>query len=188
MTGNIVVARSLCSGRTGLSEETKLRIAAIVAIAALSCAACSTVTPVSKPTGPDRLDDASVRRFAAEQEAAWNGRDFDRFYSLCSPDAVFVSIHWRADGSITREQRTPQQDRSADERFFAAHPGKFIETDTIDSIKLSPNGLNARILGHATMRFATSEKGEMLNATTDQTVVLKDGHILSMGQTDTSER
>jgi hypothetical protein len=171
-----------------LSRETHLRRTSIVAIAALGCAACSTVVPLSQPPKPARLDDASVRQFAAEQEAAWNGRDFDHFYRLCTLDAVFVSIHWKADGSITREQRTPQQDRSAAERFFAAHPGKFSETDTIDSIKLAPDGLSARVLGHATMRFATNDKVEVLNATTDQTVVLKDGHILSMGQTNTSER
>jgi hypothetical protein len=171
-----------------LSREAQLRNASIVAIAALSCAACSTVIPLSKPPAPVRLDDASVRQFTAEQEAAWNGRDFDHFYRLCTPDAVFASIHWKADGSITREQRTPQQDRSAAERFFAAHPGKFSETDTIDSVKLAPDGLSARILGHATMRFATNDKVEILNATTDQTVVLKEGHILSTGQTNTSER
>jgi len=34
----------------------------------------------------------------------------------------------------------------------------------------------------------TKGKPQVLNAVTDQTVVLRDGHILSLGQTDVSER
>ncbi len=124
----------------------------------------------------------------AEQQAAWNARDFDHFYKLCSLDAVFVSIHWNGDGSITRQQRTPQQDRIAAEQFFSGHPGKFSETDTIDSIKIGPDGRSARVLGHGTMHFTAHDKTEVLNATTDQTVILKDGRVRSLGQISTMAR
>jgi ketosteroid isomerase-like protein len=155
---------------------------------ALVCAGCSIISPLSKPAAPARLDDATIRQFVTEQQAAWNARDFDHFYKLCSPDAVFVSIHWNGDGSITRQQRTIDQDRSAAQQFFASHPGKFSEIDTIDNIKIAPDGLSARVLGHGTMHFDAHGKVGVLNATTDQTIVLKDGRIHSLGQIDTTAR
>ncbi len=143
-----------------------------------------------KPSAPasTQLDESAVRSFESEQETAWNARDFDHFYGHCAPDAVFVSIHWNADGSITREQRTLLEDRAAAEKFFAAHPGKLSETDAIDSVQLAPDHRSARILGRGSMRFVTNGRDEILNATTDQTVVLRDGLILSLGQTRTFVR
>ena len=135
-----------------------------------------------------RLDDATIRKFVAEQEAAWNARDFEHYYRLCAPDAIFVSVHWNSDGSITREQRTLDEDRTSAQKFFANHPDNVVETDTIDSVTLTPDGLGAHVVGHGTIRFMTKGKPQVLNAVTDQTVVLRDGHILSLGQTDVSER
>lgn len=140
------------------------------------------------PKGPTRLDEAAIRAFVADEEAAWNARDFDHYYGLCTPDAAFISLHWNADGSITRDQRTVAEDRASAERFFASHPGKVVETDTIDSITMAPDGLSARVLGHGSIRFSSNGKPQVLNAVTDQTLILRDGRILSLGQTDVSER
>jgi ketosteroid isomerase-like protein len=140
------------------------------------------------PVAPPRLSDATIRAFVVEQEAAWNARDFDHYYSLCTPDAAFISLHWNADGSITREQRSAAEDRAGAQKFFASHTGKVTETDTIDSITIAPDGLSARVLGHGSIRFSTKGKPQVLNAVTDQTIILRDGHVLSLGQTDVSER
>jgi SnoaL-like protein len=147
------------------------------------------LAPAHTPKAPiPRLDDATIRKFVAEQEAAWNARDFDHYYSLCAQDAVFVSVHWNSDGSFTREQRTLDEDRTSAQKFFANHPDKVVETDTIDSVTVTPDGLSARVVGHGTIRFVAKGKPQVLNAITDQTVVLRDGHVLSLGQTDVSER
>jgi hypothetical protein len=189
MFRNIVCARSLCSGQWALSKEAKLQRSVVAIAVALICAGCSLFEKeTTPPSPPPRLDEATVRQFATEQQIAWNAQNFDHFYSLCAPDAVFVSIHWNSDGSITREQRTLEQDRAAAEHFFAGHPDKFIETDTIDSIKVAPDGFSARILGHQTARFVARGHQQVLHASTDQTVALRSGRLVSLGQTDTTER
>jgi nitrous oxide reductase accessory protein NosL len=170
------------------SREAHLRKVAAVALAGLLMNGCSVFRSLPPAPGPSQLDESAIRQFEANQETAWNTRDFDHFYAHCAPDAVFVSIHWNADGSITREQRTLLEDRAAAERFFAAHPGKLSEIDAIDSIQLAPDRRSARILGRGTVRFLTNGRGETLNASTDQTVVLRDGHILSLGQIRTFVR
>ena len=187
MMGNIDCAPALCSGRTVLSRKSGLRYLLSVA-AALACAACTLLVSPPPPKPTPRLDEPTIRKFIAEQETAWNARDFDHYYSLCAPEAVFVSVHWNADGTITRDQRTAADDRASAQRFFANHPGKVTEIDSIDSIKTAPDGLSARILGHGSIRFLANGKPQVLNAITDQTVILRDGHVLSLGQTDVSER
>ena len=135
-----------------------------------------------------RLDEPMVRAFAANQEAAWNAHDFDRYYATCAPEAQFVSVRWNADGSITRETRTPQEDRAAAEKYFKGHPGKFTEVAEIDRIEITPDGHSAHVLGHQTARIEGAGKPSVLRATTEQTLVLRDGRVLSLGQTDTAVR
>ena len=187
MTGNIDCTLALCSGQRVRSGNSLLRSLAIGVVVLMS--ACSIFPhPAATPTATPRLNEATIRAFVAEEEAAWNARDFDHYYSLCTQDAAFISLHWNADGSITREQRSPAEDRASAQKFFANHTGKVVETDTIDSITIAPDGLSARVLGHGTIRFLTNGKPEVLNAVTDQTVVLRDGHVFSLGQTNVSER
>jgi hypothetical protein len=159
----------------------------IAAAVALVCGACSVFGGLSTPKVA-RLDETTVRAFAASQEAAWNEHNFDRYYATCAPDAVFISVRWNADGSITRETRTPQEDRAAAERYFKAHPGKFTEVGEIDRIEIAPDGLSAHVVGHQTARIEGSPKPSVLRATTEQTVVLRQGRLLSLGQTDTAVR
>ena len=135
-----------------------------------------------------RLDEPEVRAFAQSQESAWNAHDFDRFYATVAPDAVFVSVRWNEDGTITRETRTPQEDRAAAERYFKAHPGKFTETAEIDRIEIAPDGLSAHVVGHQTAHIEGPPKPSVLRATTELTVVLRQGRLLSLGQTDTAVR
>lgn len=164
-----------------------MRRVAIAAGVALVCGACSIMGGLKAPTVA-RLDEPMVRAFAAGQEAAWNAHDFDRYYATVAPDAVFVSVRWNADGSITKETRTPQEDRAAAERYFKTHPGKFSEIAEIDRIDIAPDGLSAHVEGHQTARIEGSPKPSVLRATTEQTVVLRQGRLLSLGQTDTAVR
>ena len=135
-----------------------------------------------------RLDEPAVRAFAANQEAAWNAHDFDRYYATVAPDAVFVSVRWNADGSITKETRTPKEDRTAAEHYFQTHPGKFTEVAEIDRIEIAPDGLSAHVVGHQTARIEGTPKPSVLRAATEQTIVLRQGRLLSLGQTDTAVR
>jgi hypothetical protein len=159
----------------------------IAAGAALLCGACSLVGQRDTPKIA-KLDEPTVRAFATDQEAAWIAHDFDRYYAICAPDAVFVSVHWNGDGTITRETRTPAEDRAAAEKYFKSHPGKFTADAQIDRIEIAADGLSAHILGHETARIGDAPKPNVLRATTEQTVVLRAGRLLSLGQTDTSVR
>jgi ketosteroid isomerase-like protein len=170
-----------------LSKEDVLRRVSIAAAVALVCGACSVFGGLGAPKVA-RLDEPAVRAFAASQEAAWNAHDFDRFYATVAPDAVFVSVRWNADGSITRETRTPQEDRAAAEHYFKTHPGKFTELADIDRIEIAADGLSAHVVGHQTARIEGSPKPSVLRATTEQTVILRGGRLLSLGQTDTAVR
>lgn len=163
-----------------------MRRVAIAAGIALVCGACAMIGPGTPKAA--RLDEPMVRAFAASQEAAWNAHDFNSFYATCAPDAVFVSVRWNADGTITRETRTPQEDRAAAERYFKTHPGKFSEVAEIDRIEIAPDGLSAHVVGHQTARIDGPPKPSVLRATTEQTVVLRQGRVLSLGQTDTAVR
>jgi|SRR5579871_4207637 len=163
-------------------EGVFLRAAAIAVWVALAASGCALI---GAPNGKDaaKLDEAGIRAFRASEEAAWVAHDFGHYYALCAPDAVFVSVRWNADGTFSRERRTAAEDRAAAEAFFGKHPGKFTESDAIDRIVIAPDGQSARILGHEIARVE-GERGAM-RATTEETVVLRGGRILSLGQTDT---
>jgi len=159
---------------------------AVAAWAAFLLGACSLVEHFDAPKIA-KLDEPTVRAFASNQQAAWIAHDFDRFYASCAADAVFVSVRWNADGSITRQRRTPAEDRAAAEKYFKSHPGKFTEVAAIDRIEIAPDGLSARIISRETARIADAKPG-VLRATTEQTVVLRNGRLMSLGQTDTAVR
>jgi len=142
-------------------------------------------------TAPDgqniaHLDEAAVRAFAADEQAAWNAHDFDRYYARCAPEAVFVSVRWNPDGTITHETRTREQDRASAERFFKEHPGHFSESDAIDRIVIAPDGQSARIIGHETARIEGVR--DVMRATTEQKLAIRSGHVLLLSQTDTQVR
>lgn len=165
-------------------KEGSLRLQAI-AVFVISLSGCALLDEVRGPRVV-HLDEAAVRAFAADEQSAWNAHDFDRYYSLCAPGAVFVSVRWNPDGSITHVSRSPEQDRANAEQFFHDHPGKFTETDDIDRIVIAPDGQSARILGHSTATIAGERA--VLRATTEQIVVIRGGRVFSLGQTDTAVR
>jgi hypothetical protein len=170
---------------TDLSEVDMRQILSVMALA-LFVAACSLMPDFGPRLA--RLDEPTVRTYMKSQTEAWVAHDFDRFYGLFSPGAQFVSVRWNGDGTITHERRTLDEDRAAAEAYFRLHPGKFTESDAIDRIAIAPDGLSARILGHDTAHIAGTGRPEVLHASTEQTVVLKNGRILSLGQTDTAAR
>jgi len=162
-----------------------LRKETIAALAVLFVGACALVSPARGPM-IEHLDEVTVRAFLASEQAAWNAHDFDRYYALCAPDATFLSVRWNGDGSITRKMRTLEEDRAEAEHYFKDHPGRFSETDAIDRIVIARDGRSARILGHETARIE-GERGT-LRATTEETVVLRNGRALCLGQIDTQVR
>jgi hypothetical protein len=163
-----------------------VRRLAVAASAAFLAAACATAPEDPAPKAAS-LDEKTVRDFAASERAAWVAHDYDLYYALCAPDALFVSVRWNPDGTITREHRTPREDRDQAEHFFAVNPGKFDETDVIDNIQIAPDGLSAKITGHQTAHIDGSP-GVVLRASTEETIVVREGRVRSMGQTDTAVR
>jgi hypothetical protein len=164
-----------------------LRRIAIAVATALFGTSCS-ILPLDVWFGPSKLDEHAVRSFAESERTAWIAHDYESYYGLAAPEASYTSVRWNADGSITRERRTPVEARQAAELYFRAHPGKFNEIDTIDRIEIAPDGLSARIEGHAVARIEKPGKDDVLRATTEETVVLRRGKIYSLGQTDTAVR
>jgi hypothetical protein len=170
-----------------MSEEAQLRRIAIAAATVLFGAGCS-VLPIDSWFGPSRLDEHTVRAFAECERSAWIAHDYDSYYGLAAPEASYVSVRWNADGSITREKRSPGEARKAAEEYFRVHPGKFSETDTIDRVEIASDGRSAKIVGHAVATIEKPGKDDVLRAATEETIVLRHGRLYSLGQTDTAVR
>jgi hypothetical protein len=132
------------------------------------------------------LTEASVRGFLGRQAAAWDRRDFDGYYAMAAPDAVFVTIHPGADGRTVREQTDPAADRAEAERLFARITG-YAGSERILRIVIAEDGRSARVFGEETARFVQDGRPRHLCSRTEQRLVLRAGRILSLGQTDRAE-
>jgi uncharacterized protein (TIGR02246 family) len=134
------------------------------------------------------LNEAAVRAFVARQEAAWNARDVAAFFATFTPDAVFVDQARDSHGGITANGRsTLLQAKVQAGRFVAKN--RFSETSTVDRVVIAPDGRSARVFGHERSRIESPGRApRTLCAETDQTLVLRNGRLLSRGQTDTDVR
>lgn len=132
-----------------------------------------------------RLRERAVRNFVDRQERLWVQRDFDGYFALAAPEAVFVTERRAADGTITSERETVPESRRAAEQAFATLDG-FSETSFVDRVEIAPDGRSATVLGHEEAEVVRGAVRKRLCATTEQKLVLRKGHILSLGQTDRS--
>ncbi|HEX4737517.1 MAG TPA: hypothetical protein VH331_08145 [Allosphingosinicella sp.] len=145
--------------------------------------AVTVATIAAHPAPLHRLTERTVRAFVEHQERLWNRRDFADFFALTAPEAVFTTERRAPDGTIRVERETVVQSRRSAEQAFAAI-SEFREKATIDRIEIAPDGRNARIVGHEEADVLRAGGRRRLCADTEQGLVLREGRILSLGQTD----
>lgn len=160
-----------------------LATAGLVALLILAAQA-ATAAPLAAHAVPG-LTEPAVRAFVARQEAAWNARDAPGFAATFTADAVFVDQSRNPGGGVTPNgSSTRAQAIAQARRFFAAAP--FHEDAVIDRIEIAADRRAARVVSHA---VATVEpKGRPARrfcASTEQSLVLAGGRILSKGQVQT---
>jgi uncharacterized protein (TIGR02246 family) len=131
------------------------------------------------------LTEPAVRAFITHQEAAWNARDATGFAATFTLDAVFVDQSQNPGGGVTPNgSSTRTQAMVQAKRFFAAAP--FHEDAAIDRIEIAADGRTARVISHAVS--VVEPKGRPKRrfcASTEQSLVLSAGRILSKGQVQT---
>lgn len=130
-----------------------------------------------------RLTEHDIRDFVARQERLWVRRDFDGYFALAAPEAVFVTERRAADGAVTSEQESVAESRRAAERAFASLDG-FSEKSFVDRVRIAPDGRSAIVLGHEEAELVRGAVRKHLCAATEQKLVLRKSRILSLGQTD----
>lgn len=128
------------------------------------------------------LTEASVRQYLAAQEKAWNGRRLDAYFSGFTPDAVFVDQHRTPEETIVYGRSGLAKAKAAAQRFLASATSS--ERGSVRSIRISPSGREARVLGFEVSTVSTGGRVRRVCAQTDQTLVLSGGRVLSKGQTD----
>lgn len=135
---------------------------------------------LAAPAFAASLTDASVRRFLAEQEQAWNARRLDAYFARFTPDAVFVD-----------QTRTPKEvivyGRSslAEARAVARKAtSTSTERGTVRRIAIAADGRSAKVTGYEVTTIVSAGRTRKVCAETEQTLVLQGGRILSKGQTD----
>ena len=128
------------------------------------------------------LTEASVRRYLAAQEKAWNERRLDAYFAGFTPDAVFVDQHKTPEETIVYGRSGLAQARAAAQRFLATATSS--ERGAVRSIRIAPSGREARVLGFEVSTVTSGRRVRRVCAQTDQTLVLSGGRVLSKGQTD----
>lgn len=131
------------------------------------------------------LTEPAVRAFVARQEAAWNARDAVGFAATFTADAVFVDQSRNPGGGVTPNgSSTRAQAIAQAKRFFAAAP--FHEEAAIDRIEIAADGRTARVVSHAVATVeAKGRPARRFCASTEQSLVLAAGRLLSKGQVQT---
>jgi len=131
------------------------------------------------------LTEAAVRDFVARQEQAWNAGALDRFFAGFAPDAQFTDQAFvGADkppvpyGTSTLAQAHAQSRR-------ALAKSRSREAGRIISLRLAPDGRSAQVVSRITTTLETGGKVRRLCASRGQAVILRDGRLVSRGQTDT---
>lgn len=143
-------------------------------------AAC--VAAFAGPAFAAGLTEASVRRYLAAQEKAWNERRLDSYFAGFTPDAVFVDQHKTPEETIVYGRSGLAQAKAASRRFLATSTSA--EHGTVRSIRIAPSGRTARVLGFEVSTVTSGGRVRRVCAETDQTLVLAGGRVLSKGQTD----
>lgn len=134
------------------------------------------------PVRAEGLTEASVRRYLAAQEQAWNARRIDAYFAGFTADAVFVDQHRTPEETIVYGRSSLGEAKAAARRFLAASTS--VERGSVRSLRIAPSGASARILGFEVTTVTTGARVRKVCAETDQTLVLVAGRVLSKGQTD----
>lgn len=137
---------------------------------------------VAAPAAAQGLTETAVRRFLADQEAAWNARRLDAYFAGFTPDAVFVDQHRTPKETIVYGRSTLAEAKAAARRFLQTATS--VETSTVRSLRIAPGGRTARVLGFEVSTVTTGGRVRRVCAETDQTLVWSNGRVLSKGQTD----
>lgn len=154
-----------------------MRAHLIVAIAAMPFPGAAAAPPTHQITKP------AVRAFVARQEALWNSRDLAGFFALAAPEAVFVTERTGANGRVAVERETAAESRRSAERAFATI-SRFRESTSIERIEIAADGLSARVFGREQAEVTRGGATLRLCAETEQSLILRAGTILTLGQTD----
>lgn len=130
------------------------------------------------------LTDAAARAFVARQEAAWNAGALDRFFAGFTPDARFTDQAYVGDKPpVPYGTSTLAQARAQSRRMLARGPSR--EAGRIVSLRLGADGRSAQVVSRVATTLQSDGKTRRLCASRGQALVLRDGRILSTGQTDT---
>jgi hypothetical protein len=141
---------------------------------------------IDRVFGPSKIDEEAARAFITQQEAAWNAHDFQKFYALCAPEAQFTTKHVSIEGRIDWERHNVAEDWAAASAFFAAHSDAFREQDAIDRIDIAADGMSAHVVTQESAELGDKTRKARFHATTEQTLVLRHGRILSLGENKTT--
>lgn len=138
--------------------------------------------------GEVKLTERLAKAFVASQESAWNAKDARAFSTTFVADAQFVDQARDSHGGVTRNgESTLSEMVNQARRFFSR--SQFHETEFVDQVIIAADGRSAKIIGHEVIQIVTSGGAQRsLCAQTQQTVSLRNGRILSHGQTDTDVR
>ena len=130
------------------------------------------------------VTDATARAFVARQEAAWNGRDLDRFFGAFTPEARFTDQAYVGDKPpVPYGTSTLAQARTQSRRMLAK--GASRETGRVVSVRVAPDGRSAQVVSRITTSLQAAGKTRRLCASRGQALVVRGGRLLSTGQTDT---
>lgn len=136
------------------------------------------------PAAAAGLTEAQVRKFVADQEAAWNAKRLTAYFAAFMPDATFVEQTKTPKETIVYGRSSVAKAREVSRKAIAK--STMTERNTIRRVILAPDGRSAQVLGWKVTTITTAGKVRTACAETDQTLTLtlQGGRILSKGQTD----
>lgn len=137
---------------------------------------------LAAPASAAGLTEASVRKFLADQEQAWNARRLDAYFAAFTPDAVFVDQTRTPKEVIVYGRSSVAQARGFARKALAASTST--ERGTVRRIAIAPDGRSAKVTGYEVTTIVTGPRTRRVCAETEQTLVLRGGKVLSKGQTD----
>lgn len=131
---------------------------------------------------PSRITEAEVHAFAARQEAAWNGRDFDRYFAGFTPDARFTDQAYVGNkppvpyGTSTLAEAKVQARRTT---------VRSRERGEVRRIEVAPDRLTATVTSRVGSAVTADGRTRRLCASRVQTLTLAGGRLLAARQVDT---
>jgi hypothetical protein len=130
------------------------------------------------------ITEAQVRAFVARQEAAWNAGELDRYFAGFTPQARFTDQAYVGDKPpVPYGTSTVAQARAQARKTLAR--AKPREAGRVTRIQMGADGRSARVVSNVASTVDTGGKVRRLCAYRGQALVLRDGRLLSTGQTDT---